>query len=106
MGVHRTTVVPAATGWQGRCNCRQAGPITQDHWKAVNWGEKHIQQVERTKRLLEHRSMSLEKARDYYWDRANDETESEEHREQWRTMATELDHRIGPEKMEGEQPLF
>lgn len=74
--------------------------------KAWTWGITHVNQIEATKRRLEKRGMSLDKARDYYWEKANDETESEQDRLLWRQLAQELDRRVGPDEMPGADTLF
>lgn len=106
MGKHITTVVPAGTGYQGRCVCRQASAVTPMYDKAALWGLDHVQKVETTRRRLERRGMTLAKARDYYWEKANDETESDEDRLWWQQLAQELDRRVGPVDMAGQDPLF
>lgn len=95
MGKHKTTIVPAANGqWQAQCSCRKVSKVVKDYLGALDWEDKHHHEIERVHQH-QARTPSLKDQRDYYRERAEDYSQSDQDRALWTQLAEELDHRLG-----------
>ena len=103
MSQHRAWIA-GTDPWQGKCTCKATGPVTTLRWQADDWVRDHIDQVERA-RAHRRGTPSLASTRDYYR-RMETTTTDPVHRDQWRMLADELDHRLGNFRHSDDAPLW
>ena len=101
---HHRTWIAGQDPWQGKCTCGATGDVADHKWQADDWTRDHIAAVERV-RAHRRGQPSLTWTRDYY--RRMETTATDPAlREQWKTLADEIDHRLGNFKHPEDSPLW
>jgi hypothetical protein len=104
MSNHRAFVAGSDGAYQGKCSCRQRGPVVAQRWEADDWTVLHIRQVNRARAHLGAHHPSLEDQRDWYRTQADRTDIPQYERDMWEMLADGLDHRVG--KPHQDEPLF
>jgi hypothetical protein len=106
MKQHVVTVVTVGSCWRGKCSCREAGPIEEDHSDADRWGREHRKKIERIRLALE-RQPTLKQAAKLLDEAAANPELSEDARLLFTQMADEIRHRLhGPDNPPDQLALF
>jgi hypothetical protein len=94
MSNHQTRIVGKDDAWQAQCACKIHSPVFEHRWEADDWNRTHMKAVEQARLHLKRSLPSLKDQRDWYRKQASRSTDPTV-KEQWLSLADELDHRIG-----------
>lgn len=96
MSSHSTQLVNTNDGqWYGRCSCKALSPWYRYKHEAEDWIYQHDREVQRARAHLRGRNETLRATYDYYRQREQDPTVSEDDRLLWKMLADGLEHRVG-----------